>query len=106
MIPRPPGSTLFPYTTLFRSVPVAEVLQDQRHVRAVVEVRRGRAEGRRRIRGLLDEADDPLVRVDIDHAVLGGELAGVDVTHRDRARRALAAPERDEVGEAVVEQVV
>src|SRR2546422_7754927 len=32
MIRRPPRSTLFPYTTLFRSVPMAVVAGDQRPV--------------------------------------------------------------------------
>src|SRR3712207_5715681 len=32
MIRRPPRSTLFPYTTLFRSVPAAEIKRRDRHV--------------------------------------------------------------------------
>src|SRR3712207_9456183 len=31
MIRRPPRSTLFPYTTLFRSIPIADVIQRQRN---------------------------------------------------------------------------
>src|SRR3712207_8893276 len=34
MIRRPPRSTLFPYTTLFRSVPTAEAPQDAPHDRS------------------------------------------------------------------------
>src|SRR3712207_8478256 len=55
MIRRPPRSTLFPYTTLFRSVP------DRRAVgrRAVDHVGRGVAAGQRRAVGA---ADVPAVR--------------------------------------------
>src|SRR3712207_7038133 len=40
MIRRPPRSTLFPYTTLFRSVPVAEVpaVDDVGHELAIADV--------------------------------------------------------------------
>src|SRR5438067_8909208 len=37
MIRRPPRSTLFPYTTLFRSEPLHHVM-DQVHIRRVVEI--------------------------------------------------------------------
>src|SRR5687767_15451877 len=35
MIRRPPRSTLFPYTTLFRSLRLGEVVQDQRVVAGI-----------------------------------------------------------------------
>src|SRR5258707_11928922 len=40
MIRRPPRSTLFPYTTLFRSCPVAERQRDVRSVRQLRGARR------------------------------------------------------------------
>src|SRR3712207_7893610 len=45
MIPRPPRSTLFPYTTLFRSVPVT-VLYDLPDIGAVVAYLEAAVEGR------------------------------------------------------------
>src|SRR5687767_15499392 len=36
MAPRPPGSTPFPYTTLFRSEPMVEPLDEPRHQIALV----------------------------------------------------------------------
>src|SRR2546426_5571805 len=41
MIRRPPRSTLFPYTTLFRSVPARVEVDDQRKHRREVGERRG-----------------------------------------------------------------
>src|SRR5437870_8597414 len=46
MLPRPPTSTLFPYTTLFRSLDLGDCvgeieLRDHTHRRAAVERRRG-----------------------------------------------------------------
>src|SRR5262249_62108947 len=35
MIPRPPRSTLFPYTTLFRSIRVGTVFQEKSHERDI-----------------------------------------------------------------------
>src|SRR3712207_8324800 len=67
MIRRPPRSTLFPYTTLFRSRPLAPGGDDRRRVGAV-EVERSAVEVRHR-----DE---------------------VDLDRRDDADRALAAPDR------------
>src|SRR5689334_24399490 len=62
MIPRPPRSTLFPYTTLFRSHRGREMTRHQQHAHAVVEhvlldrggsgrLARGRGLGRARGRG-------------------------------------------------------
>src|SRR3712207_7868998 len=64
MIRRPPRSTLFPYTTLFRSVGVAPVAQAQ--------VGRGGAGGGR------VEADGPLVALLAERRGAGGahDLAG------------------------------
>src|SRR5260370_28427398 len=47
MIRRPPRSTLFPYTTLFRSPPVARLLQPGHHARPLRKPpARTRADGR------------------------------------------------------------
>src|SRR2546428_9944437 len=45
MIRRPPRSTLFPYTTLFRSVPVARLVEDGREERVVGQVVAGDVAG-------------------------------------------------------------
>src|SRR3712207_6908802 len=45
MIRRPPRSTLFPYTTLFRSVGRLETEQRERHAHLVVEVALGLERG-------------------------------------------------------------
>src|SRR5256885_4013857 len=42
MIRRPPRSTLFPYTTLFRSLEVEDEDEHQREARQAVDERRGR----------------------------------------------------------------
>src|SRR5256885_12416902 len=45
MIRRPPRSTLFPYTTLFRSHREAERARSRRHRAAAQGARRGRSQG-------------------------------------------------------------
>src|SRR5256885_10896033 len=56
MIRRPPRSTLFPYTTLFRSVAGAPQLVEHRVERVELEVERHRDAGlRRRMRGRRSE---------------------------------------------------
>src|SRR3712207_7761250 len=52
MIRRPPRSTLFPYTTLFRSNPVAHAHSDQRGIR-----RGGHIESELRWLGVITQAD-------------------------------------------------
>src|SRR3712207_8566974 len=59
MIRRPPRSTLFPYTTLFRSHLLRAVLAQRRHagrLRARA-ARRGRRRGRRDLRGAARRRD-------------------------------------------------
>src|SRR5437588_4904175 len=59
MIRRPPRSTLFPYTTLFRSEPVADPVQEQhvatfaREARAVDDARAALEDGREQPRPVL-----------------------------------------------------
>src|SRR3989441_2445783 len=55
MIRRPPRSTLFPYTTLFRSVPAARARAPQRSARLGRHVARGRAGRGRGARGRRSE---------------------------------------------------
>src|SRR5256886_12742515 len=43
MIRRPPRSTLFPYTTLFRSESIATIQRSRRHAREIVDGHAGRA---------------------------------------------------------------
>src|SRR2546422_6173593 len=47
MIRRPPRSTLFPYTTLFRSAPVSVAVEDQQIVGAALSAPEDDAAGRR-----------------------------------------------------------
>src|SRR2546422_4197420 len=66
MIRRPPRSTLFPYTTLFRSPCRARDARDVRRAR-----------------------DDVGAMRDIEHAVRGGSAAIVPGIERERVRRVL-----------------
>ena len=60
-----------------------------------------------RLGRLLDEVDDAVVVVELDDAVLRRASSRIaESWTRDRARRPLRAPERDEVGERELEQVV
>src|SRR3989475_5925818 len=83
MIRRPPRSTLFPYTTLFRSDLVQVELQD-RVLREVALDLDGDAR-------LLDLARDLLLPADLLREDVAGEL------HRDGGRP-LRAPQRHDVG--------
>ena len=78
---------------------------DEARVIALVEVGGGGAERRGRVLGLLDEADDPVVLVDFDDAVLLRQLAIADVEHRDRAATFFPPPCLI-VAERIVEEVV
>ena len=73
---------------------------------AVVHVGRGRGQARLRVGRLLDERPNATVGREVDHAVARRELERPDVADGDRARGAVAAPERDEVGELELEEVV
>src|SRR3712207_7180315 len=64
MIRRPPRSTLFPYTTLFRSRPVATVEA------SVVERTRTGHEGRGNISGGREDTSDNLGRVGIPPSII------------------------------------
>src|SRR3712207_8739581 len=70
MIRRPPRSTLFPYTTLFRSVPESPV-----PVVSVADFRKllKTAEGR----GFTDRRDTAILLLMFDTGVRRGELAGL-----------------------------
>src|SRR5438477_2280000 len=91
---------------LVRHVPFVEVATDQRHMRTVVDVRRGGGERRLRLLGLLDERDNTLALVQLDDPVLPRELATADVVDGDGARLPPPLPPADEVREARVEEVV
>ena len=78
-------------------IALREVRAQQREVRAVVEVGRDRDEARRGPLRLLLEADDSIVAVQLDDAVLADELAVGVVVDGDRAA-VLAAPEVDVLG--------
>src|SRR2546426_6324780 len=67
MIRRPPRSTLFPYTTLFRSVPVRQVPRRRHHPRPGDEVDR-RGDGRRR--DLRRGEDRKSTRLNSSHLVI------------------------------------
>src|SRR5687768_18012799 len=54
MIPRPPRSTLFPYTTLFRSLVQADEAREDRVAGQVDDARTGRHPGRSGGAGSLD----------------------------------------------------
>src|SRR5258707_6790415 len=91
MIRRPPRSTLFPYTTLFRSVRVADDLRDLDEV----------ADRRRRADLPLERQRAPWialgnrpVRPRVDHVVEEDERGGTEPERRDR-------DEEVDVGEAV-----
>ena len=68
-------------------VAAGEVLVDQRHVRAVVEVGRDRHERALRLVRLLDERAHAVVGVEPHDRVLPGEHDVAAVADRDRARR-------------------
>src|SRR3712207_811876 len=88
MIRRPPRSTLFPYTTLFRSAAAAPVVEERvdgllEHPLLVVHDDLGRAE--------IEEPLEPVVPVD-DAAVevvqvARREAAAVELDHRAKLRR-------------------
>src|SRR3712207_7442909 len=61
MILRPPRSTLFPYTTLFRSVPAGPRARELGPRRAAALVARARLDGRRLrgVLGLVRRQDEP-----------------------------------------------
>src|SRR6266511_1690687 len=91
---------------LVARIALVEVRGEETDMLAVVEVRGGGAECRRRMLGLLDEADDPVVLVDIDDAVLLRQLGIANVEDRDAARAGPRSPVRLVVRERVVEEVV
>src|SRR2546425_3597277 len=67
MIRRPPRSTLFPYTTLFRSVPWAKPVGDLHHHGVV-----GRVRARRERRANIYQANpEPVTEVEAEPARLG-----------------------------------
>src|SRR5436190_15144464 len=87
-------------------VALVEIRVDESGVLPGEEVRSGGGERARRLLRLLDEADDPVVGVEVDHPVAADELAIPDVVDGEGAGGALAAPEPDVVRERILEQVV
>src|SRR3712207_9519658 len=87
MIRRPPRSTLFPYTTLFRSVPVAELLQRARALLEVGEVPGQVADQRGTLRdeGRHDRPDEE-----------PQQYQGAQDDHGDRVPAGKAAPRSEE----------
>src|SRR2546423_3384744 len=55
-------------------IALLEITADQRHVCAVVEIRRCSNEGRGRLLGFLDKRNEPFVAVGLDLAVLRHQL--------------------------------
>src|SRR6266540_1947400 len=90
---------------LIGRIPLGQVGAQQREVLAVVQVRGDRNQVRRGTLGLLLEADDAVVRIELDDAVLTHELPHGMVVDGDRAA-VLASPEVDVRREAEVEEVV
>src|SRR3989449_7747371 len=119
MIRRPPRSTLFPYTTLFRSAGQLEHLGDPRadlrvgparDTEAKRDVLPHRHRGEQRVR-LEDDAEAPLARRHaVDHPAIEEDVAAVrrleagDHPERRRLAAARAADERDELARADVER--
>src|SRR5256885_6609082 len=86
MIRRPPRSTLFPYTTLFRSVLEAvEVQQDERHRLGEPQVPPGL---------FLDAHDEVPPVVDVRQRILEREVLQPGVADRDGGLRGERTPER------------
>src|SRR5258708_1789712 len=84
MIRRPPRSTLFPYTTLFRSFPM--------HVLAVLP--QGHRLSRRAVLDVTDLADEPLLRLGPRFASHGWFEAACQVAHiRPRVLLESVAPQ-------------
>src|SRR2546430_7250715 len=112
MIRRPPRSTLFPYTTLFRSLAVGE--QRVREDAARVDVRGEEVAGRERevtarARGL-EQAAREQTRADLLEArkkveeALGRARAAVDEATAKQARRLLESALEETAGETTGEK--
>src|SRR2546427_4975272 len=102
MIRRPPRSTLFPYTTLFRSDAAGEVGGLVEHVRAVQAGDRAR-EGRVRgqgdvVRGGVEARDRVVVEVLRGERVGAGEGAAVGLWCRERERKVVERGRVDREG--------
>src|SRR3989449_8649756 len=96
MIRRPPRSTLFPYTTLFRSVPAADLRQTATAVDPPGSIRRGAALDHRELRARIDEGFATLpdhARVDVNAEV--GRVAGNRVKHTGHDLACAAADVED-----------
>src|SRR2546425_7437207 len=76
MIRRPPRSTLFPYTTLFRSIPL-QGLEPRVRLGDAAHQRQEHAER------VLGGGDDVAVRRVADHDAPAGARLDVDVVHAD-----------------------
>src|SRR3712207_7481821 len=83
MIRRPPRSTLFPYTTLFRSVPYGHFGDGCVHVRIDFPLGRGEDRGREAYRPFVTDAAALVARY-------GGMGAGADGGRRGRSGRVYA----------------
>src|SRR5438270_11761159 len=70
-----------------------EIAVDQPDMIAREEIGRRRGQRARRIVRLLDECVDPIVRIELDDAVLLRQLAIADVVDGDAARPRFAPPE-------------
>src|SRR3712207_6910438 len=84
MIRRPPRSTLFPYTTLFRSDPPIAVGDAARHV----EFDRALIVGRARDAGIgrIHAVDPVIIALHRQHDVIGGQEADRAVEDRKSTR--------------------
>src|SRR5438874_13348027 len=90
MIPPPPTSTLFPYTTLFRSHRARVHAQRAEHALGVVDLEPGDDEPLGRRRGLL------LVDVDAVHRARPGALVAPDAGGQvEPVEPAVPRPDRD-----------
>src|SRR6266516_148857 len=87
MIRRPPRSTLFPYTTLFRSPRGPARGPADAHTRARLPDQAGPARGGLGGRGRISNKDRPLVPLSDGRAARGGALVCRTASLRDRCRR-------------------
>src|SRR3712207_7395152 len=81
MIRRPPRSTLFPYTTLFRSEGAEQVVRGPAGVERVLDGLRGEADGDRGSAGL-DPRGDVEQRGELSGGAPGDDAGQVALEHR------------------------
>ena len=88
---------------LIRRVALRDVRAQQREVGAVVDVGRDRRQVRLGLIGLLDEAQEAVVRAELDDAVLADEVWVRLLVDGDRAS-VLRLPPLDVLGQAGVDE--